>query len=279
MKSRSNAKINLFLQIVGKNPASYHLLESLVVFTKDIFDEIFIEESEFDCFTIDGEFASKLETSNNSVITALNLIRTQYKIDHKLDIKLIKNLPVAAGIGGGTSNAATIIKDLEKLWSFKFDEKLLLTLGADVPVCYARHTSFVTGIGEHITTIDNFPKIYLVLANPMTCLSTKEIFANLKGNSFSDEIITLPKFTSASDLCEFLSNTRNDLENVATKLCPPILELIKTIASSKGCNLARMSGSGATCFGIYYKMEDAQNAVDYLRKIYPHYWIRYSTIL
>ena len=331
MKIKSHAKINLFLHIIGKRPDNYHLLESIFYFP-EIYDEIeIIEGKGAKNLEVSGRFADRLvgDENSNLILKTYSLLKILYSTKlPDLHFKLKKNLPVAAGIGGGSANAATTLKALNEIYKLGLSDaalyKIGARLGADVPACVLGRTCFVEGVGEKLSDISNFPKLNILLVNPLVPVSTAEIFkmgfadytSSLHHNSgviasealaergnletgnwkletgkskpeldprfceddtaFGAKVLStkyqLPNFKSTQHLIDFLETTKNDLENNAIKLCPQISDIIKSISSQNGCLLARMSGSGATCFGIFESADKAKQAKFAIETSSPNFW-------
>ena len=257
MKVQAPAKINLALHVTGQRADGYHLLDSLVTFT-DFGDELTIEASEKDEFVIGGPFAGLLlgqEAGENLVIKARDALRVLAagRPCPPVSIHLIKNLPIASGLGGGSSDAAAALRGLNAHWGLALTDAQLiaagLALGADVPMCLAGKPLRATGIGEEITLLDAFPALDLVLVNPGAGVSTPAIFKTLvkKDNRPMSSKANLASFHAA---CEFLSAQHNDLQRPAIALEPVIADCLAALQDN-GAMLARMSGSGATCFGIF----------------------------
>lgn len=281
MKLKSKAKINLFLHITGKLPDNYHSLESLFYFP-DIYDELEILDS--DKFSIEnyGAFASDLPQNieGNIIHKAFKLLEEKHPDKVKsVKIKLTKNLPVASGIGGGSGNAAVLINGLNQKFELGLDELELIEIaaeiGADVPASAISDTLFVSGFGEKLERVNDFPKLNILIVNPLKPVSTKFIFEQ-GFTKFSDEI-KLPEFSDVNGLIEFLNKTQNDLYPNALRYLPELEEIISQINQQKGCLLARMSGSGATCFGIFDNEEDMILAYDNISKNSPNFWVKYCS--
>lgn len=260
--------------MVGKRQDGYHLLESIVVFTEygDLLDAV---EDDNLSLEIIGEFAADLQkfpAENNLVIKAAKSLQNYSSTKQGAKITLAKNLPIASGIGGGSADAAATIKLLCNLWQMDISEQKLLeiasSLGSDVPVCLYGKPAFMSGVGEKITPIGLLEKYHIVLINPKIPLATSEVFNNF-GSEFSEVLgIGLD-----------IKNYQNDLEKPAIKILPIIGEIIEAIGKTKGCLLARMSGSGATCFGLYYDEISAINAKAQLKKLYSDFWCVSSKII
>ncbi len=266
------AKINLSLRMVGKREDGYHLLESLVVFA-DIGDKISVEPAKELSLEISGEFAQEL-TEENIILKAARALqaKTQHKDGAK--IKLEKNLPVGAGLGGGSSDAATTLKLLAKLWDIETDIfQLALPLGADIPVCLYGKTCQMSGIGEIISPAE-FPPMAILLVNPKINLSTAEVFKNFALKP-SPSGRGLGEGTMSNK--ERILTPYNDLQPTAIKLCPSIAEILTAL--NEHSNIAQMSGSGATCFALFDQYAQAQKAAQKLQTNHPDWWISLANIL
>ncbi|MDX1949418.1 MAG: 4-(cytidine 5'-diphospho)-2-C-methyl-D-erythritol kinase [Rickettsiales bacterium] len=282
-KFKTYAKINLFLHILGKREDNYHLLESIFYFT-NCYDEISFEPSNANELEVNGRFAFKLENLKNS-----NLILKIYELLQKnfpqklpnLKFTLTKNLPVSAGIGGGSANAAGVLREVNKFFELNLDnnslQKIGLEIGADVPACVFSKPCFVEGIGEKISEIKNFTELNILLINPLIEVATKDIFA-MGFDKFSKPIsIEKTDFSNSNNLIKFLQNTKNDLENNAVKICPEINQIIGFLQGLEGVLIARMSGSGATCFVIFDNQENLFSAYKEVEKNFPSYWAAFSS--
>ena len=278
------AKINLFLHITGRRKNGYHLLDSLVCFV-DIGDTIHIEQQSSFSFHITGCFADKFEeqdiigniNSKNLVVKAARRLAQICEKPLNMQITLDKNLPLAAGIGGGSSDAASTIWGLQELWDLKRNEDYLLplmtNLGADVPACLNCAPVIMRGIGDVITSAPDMPEVPILLANPMIDCPTQNVFIHYDGHYKSD--VQFPKhFTDIYDLVEFLKSTENDLYDAAVQSVPEISNVIQSIKIEQGCLLSRMSGSGATCFGLFESEEAAQNAKEHILRENPDWWVK-----
>ena len=281
---KAKAKVNLFLHINQKIENNYHELESLVYFP-DIYDVLRLAKNDTEKevrLHIVGKFADRLNeegSESNLIVKAYRLLQKTYpdKVTSGVDIELEKNLPVASGIGGGSSDAAAALKMLNGMFGIgiKFDElkQLGLQLGADVPVCLNGRTTFMKGIGEQVQTLHDFPALHILLVNPLKPVSTAEIFG-MGFEKYSKKFVELPEFATTDFLISFLeTSTKNDLEKNAVTLLPEIRNIIDSIESQAGCRLSRMSGSGATCFGIFEDEPSLKNALLSLQAKYPDYWI------
>ncbi len=330
---RAPAKINLALHVVGQRDDGYHLLESLVVFTR-FGDRVTVGRAEADQFVVTGPHASAVPTDgSNLVLRARDTLRSALPSDagFPVSISLEKNLPPASGIGGGSSDAAATLKALALLWSLEdawLPAEIGLSLGADVPMCLSPQPALVSGIGERIERLPDFPTLFIVLVNPGVEVSTPAVFSRLKVKHnpglerfvFNDRrtvgsevrpplrsatpttsppldggeealaamVSSLPLphecggevarearrsgGYSASDqeaLYAWLRETRNDLQMPALECAPVIGEVLEALRATQA-RFARMSGSGATCFGLYDTRREAEIAATDIRRAWPN---------
>lgn len=282
MKIKSFCKINLFLHIIGKRKDGYHNLESLFYFP-EVFDEIEIveEKNPAQLLEIYGPFAEGLkgDIKNNIILKSYSLLKLFYhaKIP-QIKFKLTKNIPISSGVGGGSANAAAVLNGLNDKFQLDLSKNQLKKfgsrLGADVPPCVINKPLFAEGIGDEITEIQEFPKLHILLVNPLIAVSTAEIFKMGFDRKSESRNLNSEKmsFKTTQNLIDFLENTKNDLEENATKLCPEIADIINNISAQSGCLLARMSGSGATCFGIFETKDRALMAQENILNKNPNYW-------
>jgi len=268
------AKINLYLHILGKRPDNYHLLESLVVFA-NVADSLQITPVEDFGLEIKGPFAGGVDIQNNSVRKAWELLQKYSGQPLGAKIILTKNLPVGAGIGGGSSDAAAALIGLNEMWDLNLPieelQKIGLLIGADVPVCLVREASYITGIGEKIRKAD-MPPLYILLVNPLIYLSTAQIFS--AGFKKFSAPATAGDFKSPAEVIEFLHATTNDLQENAIKTAPEIAEVLSLISEQTGCQISRMSGSGATCFGIFTDDAEMRMAALAISEKKKSWWVK-----
>lgn len=277
------AKINLFLHITGKRNDGYHNIESLISFA-DIGDYITLSTSKTPEFSVEGPFAAGLSEqekdsgpqSKNIVMKALWGLSRLYKRPPEFHVHLMKNLPIAAGIGGGSADAAALIWGIIKQWGKPPDQdelqKFMLELGADVPVCYQCDNTFVQGIGESISPVNYFPEIPVVLINPLKPCATGAVFKTFDGKFSSS--ITMPQDPSLDEFLDFIAQQHNDLEKPACALVEDITNILNALNYTEGCRLARMSGSGATCFGLFDTTAHSENAADIIKQENPDWWVK-----
>ncbi len=272
--SVSRLKVNLYLHIVGKRNDGYHNLDSLVAFP-EFGDEITVSSSENLNLKITGKLKKELDINNNLIMKAIKLLKNNKK---GADIHLKKNIPISAGLGGGSSNAAVTLKLLSKLWEVPLPSvNELVLLGSDIPVCMNWNLQRMRGIGD-INSVVNFPGcLWIVLLNDGYKVPTKFIFESLSKTENSDEF-NIPKFSNIKELLNFLKTTRNDLEITAIKFFPAIKTLLESFNQTNNCLFSRMSGSGSTCFGLYEKKNEAELAKKQLLKTFPKAWVKVAKI-
>lgn len=277
VQETASAKINLSLHVVGRRADGYHLLESLVAFTRDG-DRVRIDDCDGDdsSLLIEGPFAEGLEADDrNLVMRAARAIGAA-----PCRIFLDKRLPIASGIGGGSADAAATLRGLmaregRALSQDELDE-IALSLGADVPVCLRSQTCFMGGIGENIQPAPALPQIAAVLINPLVGVSTAAVFQALglvAGGSGKDPHPDLPRaWRDAAEVAAFVRTCRNDLEPAARAIAPVIGDVLDFLQAQRGCLTARMSGSGATCFGLFATLGEAERAVTQASVDRPRWW-------
>lgn len=263
------AKVNLYLHVVGRRSDGFHLLDTLMVFT-EIGDRIEVEASDDLALDVDGPFADRLpkDASGNLVMKAARALAEAAGIPAKARIRLTKNLPVSAGLGSGSSDAAATLKALSRLWQIPEDAvdlpAIALSLGADVPACLVADSVFVGGIGELLTPSPRLPGVDILMVNPGIQLATESVFGARRGG-FSPEARFEEAPRTTRELAELLEDRTNDLAIPAATLLPLVTEILREIETAPGCRLARMSGSGATCFGLFDDAETAERASETLR--------------
>jgi 4-diphosphocytidyl-2-C-methyl-D-erythritol kinase len=273
------AKVNLDLLISGRRPDGYHLLDSLVVFTAPG-DRLTLRPADELSLTVRGPFASALEgTGDNLVLHAAAALARHAGRLPQAAIVLEKNLPVAAGLGGGSADAAAALRGLARLWRLPVGATELATLarglGADVPVCLATRPARMRGIGEKLTWQEHLPPLFVLLVNPDRPLATAAVFAAL-----GPLPPALPEHgpppADWRGLVGWLRARANHLEAPARRLLPAIDEVLDALRRQPGCALARMSGSGATCFGLFADAAACARAAAALRRARPDWWIAAS---
>lgn len=283
------AKINLYLHVTGLRDDGYHLLDSLVAFA-DCGDRIEIEPAPSFSFRITGPFASAFiaaerdETpeSGNIAVRAAWLYAKTVGRDLSCRMTLVKNMPLAAGIGGGSSDAAAVLWALAAFWGLPCPHPQIMALaaklGADVPVCLAASPARMSGIGDILEPVAFLPDLPVVLVNPARPCPTPAIFRlfDRHFSGFPDKALPpAPDFPATPEaMTGFLQGCRNDLEEAAITHVPDIAAVLQSLKGSEGCRLARMSGSGATCFGLYENEFDATEAAAGILQQNPSWWVR-----
>lgn len=283
------AKINLALHVCGRRADNYHLLDSLAVFA-GVGDRITVTPANDLQLTITGPFGGALANElDNLVLRAARLLAATHKITpHKITrgahIVLEKNLPVASGIGGGSADAAATLVACGRLWNVDpltlKDKDIAATLGADVPVCLRGIPAFMSGIGEIIEAAPTLPEAWLVLVNPGEPLATKAVFAALAGR-FSAAMArdAFKSLADAESLAKALKLYTNDLMLPALEILPAIAAVLTALEETPGCLLARLSGSGPTCFGLYGDGAAAATAAAQLKAAHPRWWAVAAPVL
>jgi len=266
------AKINLALHVTGRRADGYHLLESLAVFT-ELGDRITVAPAAEDNFSVTGPFAAHVPPDgDNLVMRARDALRALAPgAAAPVAITLEKNLPIASGIGGGSSDAAATLRALARLWRIDADLAAPgLELGADVPMCLAARSLVARGIGEALEEVA-LPPLPLVLVNPGVAVATPDVFRALTSRE-NPPLPPLPAGIDAGGLASWLRTARNDLEAPAKALAPAISDVLDGLNGS-GALVARMSGSGATCFGLFDSTDAAARSADALRRDRPGWFV------
>jgi 4-diphosphocytidyl-2-C-methyl-D-erythritol kinase len=279
------AKVNLTLRVVGRRADGYHDLESMVAFA-DCADRLSLTPGpKLDLKTTGPLGQDCGEAADNLVFKAAQLLGERVP-DLKLgQFTLDKLLPVAAGIGGGSADAAAALRLLAQANGIAIDDSRLIEVaqltGADVPVCLASHACVMTGVGETLLPL-SLPKLPCVMVNPRVAVATKDVFEalGLRNGELLVGATDVMRATawpevgaSVEDWVEVLSAGANDLEAPATRLQPVIGEVLSALSASNGAWLARMSGSGATCFAIYENTAEAQRAAQKISLDHPDWWV------
>lgn len=265
------AKVNLTLHVTGQRADGYHLLESLVVFV-DVGDRITVSEADDLRLAVTGPRAEGVPTGpKNLVLKAASLLGGV-----GAQIVLDKHLPAAAGIGGGSSDAAATLRALSQLWKVDLPVDNGLSLGADVPVCLRAAPCLMSGVGEVLTEVPVLPPLWMVLVNPGVEVPTPAVFKGLARKD-NPPMAPVPAGLDAPAFAAWLSTQRNDLEPPARAVAPVITDVLDAIAGA-GALLARMSGSGATCFGLYADAESAACAAAQIKEKAPAWWVDHGAL-
>ncbi|MCZ8152282.1 MAG: 4-(cytidine 5'-diphospho)-2-C-methyl-D-erythritol kinase [Rhodobacteraceae bacterium] len=268
------AKINLCLHVTGRRADGYHLLDSLVVFA-GVGDRVSATLEGPPSLTVEGPMAAGLSGEGDNLV-----LRAARTLGVSARIVLEKHLPVSSGIGGGSADAAATLRLLARLSGRPLpDAAAVLALGADVPVCLAGRPVRMTGIGEGLAPLPPLPEAWLVLANPGVAVSTPAIFRALARADNAPLPRDLPRLRTPAELAAFLTMQRNDLEPPAVTLKPVIGRVKAALTAQAGCLMARMSGSGATCFGLFADPLSANAAARAIRAAEPGWWVADAPLL
>ncbi len=283
--SMASAKVNLFLHVGPVKPNGRHDLDSLVVFAgADAADCVRAEPSDALRFEICGPRAAEAgRPDDNLVLRAARALQTRAQVRQGARLCLDKHLPVAAGLGGGSSDAAATLRVLTDMWRLdaSIARDLAPSLGGDVPVALMRAPALMRGEGERLMPVAGLPPLPAVLVNPGVPCPTGPVFAAFDaagGGADFREIERMPEFSSPEALATWLLRQRNDLEAPARAAVPEIADALRVISAEPSNLLARMSGSGATCFGLFAGLAQAEAARDRIRTSCPGWWV-VSTVL
>ncbi|MCB2115930.1 MAG: 4-(cytidine 5'-diphospho)-2-C-methyl-D-erythritol kinase [Rhodobacteraceae bacterium] len=270
------AKVNLALHVTGQRDDGYHLLDSLVVFA-GVGDRVTVAEAQGLSLTVTGPEGAGLDAGEDNLV--MRAARA-FGAGRGAAIALEKSLPVASGIGGGSADAAATLRALSVLWDLPLPgPEAVLALGADVPVCLAGHPARMRGIGETVTRGPGLPRgLAIVLVNPRVPVSTPAVFRALARKDNAAIADMPPGFARASGLAEWLGRQRNDLEPPAVALVPDIGAALAAMTNA-GARVPRMSGSGATVFGLFDDLPAARVAEAALRRAHPRWWIAAAPVL
>lgn len=270
------AKVNLSLHVAAPRADGRHPLESIVAFA-DVGDWLWAEEADKPSLNLAGPFASELQSErNNLVIRAAQLLVAETGVRKGVRLTLEKNLPVASGLGGGSSDAAAALRALNKLWELNLSErdliKLAAKLGADVPACVSMRACFMSGTGEQTAPLV-LPPLYGVLVNPLVPASTATVYAafDARGDGAKLSGKTPTGFANAEETLRTLAAMRNDLTDAAIAIAPQIARALAALAET-GAQVVRLSGSGATVFALFTDLQDARRAALHIEINHPGWW-------
>lgn len=269
----ARAKVNLYLHVTGRRADGYHLLDSLAVFPQ-VVDRLSATPADTITLAVEGPFAPALRgEADNLVLRAAHRLAEAHGRAAGARLVLHKELPIASGIGGGSADAAAALRLLSRLWDVSIPEGLALALGADVPVCLAQTAARMQGVGEILAPAPRLPRFGMVLANPGRAVPTPAVFRQraAAGAGFTPPATLPPAWPDAAAMAADLAATTNDLAAAAIALCPPIAEVLAALAALPGARLARMSGSGATCFALFDTPDQAAEAATRLAR--PGWWV------
>lgn len=278
------AKVNLTLRVLGRRADGYHDIESLVAFA-DVGDRLSLTPADALTLTVIGPGAAQTgAAADNLVVKAANALAARVPGLQSGAFALEKNLPVAAGLGGGSADAAAALRLLARVNELAADDPRLhdaaRATGADVPVCLDPQPRVMRGIGEILSVPLPLPRLRTLLANPGVAVPTKLVFSGWaasaspkRGLAGASDLSALVKMQNAEQLLDWLARQQNDLEGPAIAVAPAIAEVLASLRAASGCRLARMSGSGATCFALFSSAAQAAAAGKKLRARFPGWWI------
>lgn len=275
------AKLNLYLHVTGRRDDGWHLLDSLVAFAS-VGDAVEVAPAERQSLVVTGPFAAQLagDPRDNLAWRAASLLAERLGRPADVAIRLTKNLPVAAGIGGGSSDAAACLNALATLW--RCDDRALVmrvaaALGSDVPACLLRRPAWLSGIGDTVDEAGRLPECGVLLVNPRVALPTPSVYHAFAGPFTPAARFPIPE--AAADFADMLATRRNDLAAAAMTLVPAVAAVLDALARLEDSLLARMSGSGATCFALFKTQEQARRAQTRLEQAQPGWWVRAGRLL
>lgn len=279
------AKVNLTLRVVGRRADRYHDIESLVVFA-DVGDSLSFSPGDALALTVHGPRAAQIGAeADNLVLKAARALAALVPGVKMGAFQLDKRLPVAAGLGGGSADAAAALRVLARVNGLTSDDPRLYAAaratGADVPVCLDPRPRLMTGIGEILSAPLALPRLPAVLVNPGVAVATKDVFSGWRPGASaaaSIELAALAKMTDARHFSQFLLSQSNDLEAPAIACAPAIADVLAALRALTGCRLARMSGSGATCFALFSSTQETAAAAQILSEKFPGWWVRASML-
>lgn len=270
------AKVNLFLHVGQKRPDGYHELESLVVFAS-VGDELTIEDADELSLEVNGPFAPALKDEpDNLVLRAARKLAALVEMEPRVRIVLTKNLPVASGIGGGSSDAGATLRGLSRLWRGRANLQGLWDLageiGSDVPVSVLPGCWWMTGRGERFSSIAEIGTMDALLVNAGAPIATADVYGALRERTGVGQFPRPQRYSTLAELADYLGKARNDLEAPARKLCPAVGDTLDALTRTKVL-FARVSGSGVTCFGLYPDAASAQMAAESILREHPNWWV------
>jgi 4-diphosphocytidyl-2-C-methyl-D-erythritol kinase len=252
---RARAKVNLDLLVIGRRADGYHELDSLVVFA-GAHDLLTAEPADALTLVVEGPQAASVPADDgNLVLAAARSLARAAGVPPRAALRLVKRLPVAAGLGGGSADAAATLQALDRLWGLGLGEPALreigLLLGADVPVCLGGRPARLRGIGERLDPLPDLPDLPLLLVNPGVPVATASVFRALRLDRAAAPRGPMPPSPSLGAVAAWLAAGRNDLEAPALAIAPAIGEALALLRALPGCLVARMSGSGASCWALF----------------------------
>lgn len=284
VKEMAHAKVNLYLHITGRRDNGYHELDTLFAFT-EFGDRLTVFPAEEFSLSHEGALGHLLpEPEQNIIWRAAHLLAKEAGIHPGARIVLEKYIPTAAGLGGGSADAAAALRGLSKLWNLQLSDPkmydIALQLGADVPACLESEAALADGIGDRLHPVQ-IPSCGVLLLNPMVSLETHEVFGARReaGGALCEQNQPMEPMHNFIDLIDILRVRGNDLEGTAVSLRPVIDAVLKVLRSLSSVALVRMSGSGATCFALFETSQQAETAAVEVSSEHPDWWAQASTLL
>jgi 4-diphosphocytidyl-2-C-methyl-D-erythritol kinase len=279
LRETAPAKINLTLKVLGRRSDGFHELSSLIAFAS-IGDTLQLEPYDELSLAVSGEFSANLD-EDNLVLQAVRLLTERCGEVKTGAFALEKNLPVAAGLGGGSADAAAVLRLISRVnpavVTPQIMEQTACQLGSDVLACLMSHAAIMRGRGEKLFPLEQLPVLDIVLVNPGIPLAAGDVYAALEAPLFEDDFkpgdTGEMSFASIADVLKHISNFGNDLQQPAIKLAPEIGDVLSALSHTEGCEVAQMSGSGSTCFGVFANAGHAASARDRLRAAHPDWWV------
>ena len=275
----ARAKVNLYLHVAGRRADGLHLLDSLVVFAPAA-DRIEVAWADRCTLSVSGPMApalAEVPESANLAWRAAEALAHWAGVEPRAAIRLHKELPVAAGLGGGSADAAAVLHACDTLWATGAGDAVLRVLaaglGADVPVCVMDAAALVAGTGERLSAAPPLPPLPLVLVRAPVALSTRDVFAAYAG-AHAPLVPLAGWWNDIAALAAALGERRNDLEAAALALAPAVGDALALLRRRPGCLLARMSGSGPVCFGLFLSADAADAAAETIAAARPDWWVR-----
>ena len=276
---RANAKINLTLDILGKRSDNYHDIQGYVAFL-ELCDELIISRSEKLSVSFENPFYEKISTTSNTIIKLHSYLSGYFPNLYQYKVNVKKNIPVSAGLGGGSCDAAAFMRYIIRDSKINMDEidtqSLAKNVGADIPCCLKSKPSYISGIGEIIEDVKLRSAYFCILVNPHIPVSTKKIYEMIGVKK--SEAVHMQNFLQKPSI-DHIINGKNDFEDIIAQDYPLIREIIGFIAGTEGCIFARMTGSGPTCFGLFSKQDEMLRCQNDLEKKYPKFWIMATKLL
>ena len=283
LQEKALAKVNLTFRILGKETKNYHSISSIVTFLPDLYDNVFIKKNKKLIINTCGKFSKDLsENGGDTIVTkAILLLKRKYAIPSNFKVKIEKNIPLGAGLGGGSANAAAVSRLIFKMYNLKINKKEIINhlskLGADIPACFFSFNQKVEGFGNKLTKLELLNKnIWILLIKPNVNLSTKEIF-----KSFSRPFSTLPKYPyNYKNLINDVNHNKNDLQKVAENHSKVLKNMIHRLPITRAMlAVPKMTGSGSTVFILFKKKTSAISYMENIENITKGYWKKISKVI